>query len=95
MCPMCEQSYENVEIEFALTDILYRRSMGYILQDLQCQKCLEIKRDNVNDYCTCSGDFKTTISRDYMLQCVKVLRSIAKKCRMNVLADAIQNTQLM
>ena len=91
----CATSYDNVEIEFALIDILYRRSMGYILQDLKCLKCNEIQRDNVSEHCTCSGKFTTTINRNEIVQCVKILQSISNKCRMNVLADVISSTRLL
>lgn len=92
---MCETSYENTEIEFALIDILYRRTMGYVLQDLQCRKCLQIKRENANELCSCSGEFNTTIKREEMIQCARIMKSISKKCRMLLLDDAITNTRLI
>ncbi|KMQ97138.1 dna polymerase epsilon catalytic subunit a [Lasius niger] len=54
-CPTCDTSYDNTEIEFLLIDKLNRKSMGYVLQDLQCRKCKEIKRENMNILCSCSA----------------------------------------
>ncbi|XP_035733285.1 DNA polymerase epsilon catalytic subunit 1-like isoform X2 [Vespa mandarinia] len=72
-CPLCETIYDNKEIEFLLINILNRKSMAYILQDLQCSKCLEIKRGNMDERCTCGGDFKTLV-------CAKEIAQYAKKC---------------
>lgn len=42
-CPLCQTSYGNAEIEFLLLDVVNRKTMAYMLQDLQCQKCLQVK----------------------------------------------------
>lgn len=41
-CPLCSTSYDNQEIEHLLLDILNRKTMAYMLQDLQCNKCLQV-----------------------------------------------------
>nr|XP_031835870.1 DNA polymerase epsilon catalytic subunit 1 [Nomia melanderi]XP_031835871.1 DNA polymerase epsilon catalytic subunit 1 [Nomia melanderi]XP_031835872.1 DNA polymerase epsilon catalytic subunit 1 [Nomia melanderi] len=93
-CPLCKMSYDNEEIEFLLTDILNRKSMAYMLQDLQCNRCKEIKKENMNDRCSCSGDFKTLISRTEMEKFAKICKSIARKCNMETLMEIIENTKL-
>ncbi|KAG7199297.1 hypothetical protein KM043_018152 [Ampulex compressa] len=93
-CPLCETCYDNAEIEFLLIDILNRKSMGYVLQDLQCRKCREIKRENINEFCTCSGEFKTLIPKSDILKFVKICKSVARKCEMDILAEVIENTRL-
>ncbi|XP_076638395.1 DNA polymerase epsilon catalytic subunit 1 isoform X3 [Colletes latitarsis] len=93
-CPLCKMNYDNEEIEFLLTDLLHRRSMGYILQDLQCCKCQEIKRENMNELCSCSGDFKTLITKNEIVKFVKICKSVARKCNMETLIEAVENTKL-
>lgn len=93
-CPLCKINYDNEEIEFLLIDVLNRKSMGYILQDLQCCKCNEIKRENMNLLCSCSGDFKTLISRDEIVKFVKICKSVARKCNMETLMEIVENTKL-
>ncbi|XP_012276956.1 DNA polymerase epsilon catalytic subunit A [Orussus abietinus] len=93
-CPLCETSYDNAEIEFSLLDLFYRKSTSYTLQDLQCRKCLEIKRENMNEICTCAGEFKTTYARRDLLTFARTLRSIAVKFQMNILVEAIKSTKL-
>ncbi|XP_034952341.1 DNA polymerase epsilon catalytic subunit 1 [Chelonus insularis] len=93
-CPLCRTNYDNSEVEFLLIDTICRKAMGFILQDLQCKKCGEVQRDNVREYCTCSGEFKNTVTKEEIIKTVKVLRSIAKKCQMVILNDLIESTQI-
>ena len=45
ICPnsSCLTPYNTQEIESMLLDYVQRRTMGYILQDLTCPKCREVK----------------------------------------------------
>ncbi|XP_033227375.1 DNA polymerase epsilon catalytic subunit A isoform X2 [Belonocnema kinseyi] len=94
-CPICEMSYDNDEIEMALIDILNRKTMGYVLQDLQCRRCLEVKKENIRELCPCGGDFKTMISKEEMIQFATVHRNVSAKCQMEILSDAIENMGLL
>lgn len=93
-CPLCQTSYDNAEIEFLLIDVLNRKSMGYVLQDLQCRKCKQIKRENMNELCSCSGEFKTLMPKNEVLKFVKICKSVARKCNMEILAEIVKNTGL-
>nr|XP_003707004.1 PREDICTED: DNA polymerase epsilon catalytic subunit A [Megachile rotundata] len=93
-CPLCKTNYDNEEIEFLLIDMSNRKSMGYILQDLQCRKCKEIKRENMNELCSCSGEFKTLIPKDETVKFVKICKSVARKCSMETLMEIVENTNL-
>ncbi|XP_011332677.2 DNA polymerase epsilon catalytic subunit A isoform X4 [Ooceraea biroi] len=93
-CPTCNVAYDNAEIEFSLIDKLSRKSMGYVLQDLQCRKCKNIKRENMNTLCSCSGEYDNLLPRDEITMLVNICKSIASKCKMNVLAEIVENTKL-
>lgn len=93
-CVICDAFYDNTEIEFLLIDRLNRKSMGYILQDLQCRKCKEIKRDNMNLLCSCSGEYNNLISRDEVIMLINICQSIANKCKMDILSEIVDNTKL-
>ncbi|EFN67414.1 DNA polymerase epsilon catalytic subunit A [Camponotus floridanus] len=93
-CPICDTSYDNTEIEFLLIDKLNRKSMGYVLQDLQCRKCKEIKRENMNILCSCSGEYDNLIAQDEVKMLVNICKSVASKCKMNILAEIVDNTRL-
>lgn len=93
-CPLCDTFYDNAEIEFLLIDKLNRKSMGYVLQDLQCRKCKEIKRENMSVQCSCSGLYGNLIPLDLLTTFVNICKSIASKCKMNILAEIVENTKL-
>jgi len=93
-CSTCNVVYDNAEIEFSLIDKLNRKSMAFVLQDLQCRKCKNIKQGNMNILCSCSGNYDNLIPRDEITTLVNICKSIANKCKMNVLADIVENTKL-
>ena len=41
-CPLCETSYSSNEIEYQLINLAQNRSMAYVLQDLQCDRCVQV-----------------------------------------------------
>lgn len=94
-CPLCETIYDNKEIEFLLINILNRKSMAYVLQDLQCSKCLEIKRGNMDERCTCGGNFKTLVHAEEIAQYAKKCKSVAIKCQMSILSEMVNRTGLL
>lgn len=94
-CPLCETVYDNTEIEYFLINTLNHRTMAYILQDLQCCKCHEIKRGNMDERCTCGGDFKTLVSVKEITQYAKKCKSVARKCEMSILAEMVNRTGLL
>ncbi|XP_068968210.1 DNA polymerase epsilon catalytic subunit 1 [Bombus flavifrons] len=94
-CPLCKMDYDNDEIEFLLMDMLDHKSMAYMLQDLQCCKCNEIKRENMNELCSCSGNFKTLIPKSEIEKFMKICKSVAIKSNMKTLLEIIQNTKVL
>ncbi|XP_043487163.1 DNA polymerase epsilon catalytic subunit 1 isoform X1 [Polistes fuscatus] len=94
-CPLCETVYDNKEIEFLLINTFNRKSMAYILQDLQCSKCLEIKRGNMDERCTCGGDYRTLVHVKEIAQYAQKCKSIASKCQMSILEEMISRTRLL
>lgn len=41
-CPVCQTNYDNSLIEHMLIDALNRKAMAYVLQDIQCKKCVQV-----------------------------------------------------
>lgn len=93
-CTLCKTNYDNEEIEFLLVDMINRKNMAYVLQDLLCCKCKEIKRENMNERCSCSGEFKTLIPKDETVKFIKICKSVARKCHMGTLMEVVENTNL-
>lgn len=94
-CPMCNNSYDNVEIEHMLVDTINRKAMAAILQDLQCRKCLQIKMENMPEYCSCAGEFNTLLSKPDLGIHLRTFRSIAEHFNMPLLLETVDWTLQM
>ncbi|XP_026280416.1 DNA polymerase epsilon catalytic subunit 1 [Frankliniella occidentalis] len=88
-CPMCNNSYDNTEIEHMLIDTINRKVMACILQDLQCKKCLQIKMENMPEYCSCAGEFYTLLSKSDLGLHLSTFRSIAEHFNMPLLVESV------
>uniref|UniRef100_A0A0A9Y3R9 DNA polymerase epsilon catalytic subunit n=1 Tax=Lygus hesperus TaxID=30085 RepID=A0A0A9Y3R9_LYGHE len=94
-CPICSTNYDNAEIEALLLDIVNRKSMGFMLQDLQCKKCLMIKMENMTEHCTCAGQFQTLINRVDLGKYLKTFGGIAQHYNMPLLLESVKWTLKM
>jgi hypothetical protein len=57
-CDHCKKNYHKPSIEATLVEILQKKSLCFQLQDLVCEKCKQVKPNNMADICgNCSGKF--------------------------------------
>lgn len=61
--------------------------MSYTLQDLQCQRCKQIKRENVAELCSCAGNFDTLIKSQELLKLLGTFSKVAESHQMSLLKD--------
>ena len=61
--------------------------MGYLLQDLQCLKCKDVKMMNLSKLCNCAGKFKTLTDPNDMSKILKTFKSIAIHYQMETLKE--------
>ncbi|CAL8111322.1 unnamed protein product [Orchesella dallaii] len=89
-CSACNAAYETDDIEQLLVDSVNRKFMGYVLQDLQCTKCKEIKQDNLSDFCSCGGSYKTILDPKQTTTKLKMYYAIAEHFKMPLLCYNIK-----
>nr|CAD7258615.1 unnamed protein product [Timema shepardi] len=89
-CPLCHTSYDNSEIEYLLLDTVQRKAMAYTLQDLQCKKCLQIKLENMSEYCSCAGEFQCLVSRSDLEIHLRTFYKIAQYFKMPLLLEIME-----
>uniref|UniRef100_A0A1B6LUL8 DNA polymerase epsilon catalytic subunit n=1 Tax=Graphocephala atropunctata TaxID=36148 RepID=A0A1B6LUL8_9HEMI len=89
-CPLCNTSYDNQEIEHLLIDVVNRKTMAYMLQDLQCNKCLQIKMENLAEFCSCAGHFHTLMNKRDIGLHLRTFYSIAQHFNMAALEQTIE-----
>lgn len=95
LCPTCKTPYDNVEIESSLLEILSRQILTYNLQDLRCQKCRMIKRENLPKHCNCAGEFSCLMDKSDLINLIEIFKDISLKFKMYVLNETTENLLLM
>lgn len=84
-CGTCKTPYQTSEIELTLVDIVNRKMMAYVLQDLQCAKCHQVKEDNIKLRCNCAGEYLTTVDNHQTKERLRTFKEIAQHFGMPLL----------
>lgn len=87
LCAQCCVCYDTEEIEQRLIDSLNRKMMSYMLQDLKCIRCKQIKQDNIMEYCSCAGSYEPLIPKVEILTLIQTFETVAKDYNMHLLKD--------
>ncbi|XP_017476166.1 PREDICTED: DNA polymerase epsilon catalytic subunit A isoform X2 [Rhagoletis zephyria] len=90
LCAQCFVAYENEEIEMRIIDVVQRKAMSYVLQDLRCIRCNEIKRENLAEFCTCAGEFAPLISGQEINRLLRTFRRVAEFHKMQLLQETVE-----
>ncbi|XP_005182541.1 DNA polymerase epsilon catalytic subunit 1 [Musca domestica] len=90
LCAQCFVAYDNEEIEMRIIDVVQRKLMSYVLQDLRCSRCNEIKRENLAQFCTCAGDFVPLISGKEIDHLLRTFQNVADYHKMELLHETVQ-----
>ncbi|EDV91605.1 GH12980 [Drosophila grimshawi] len=90
LCAQCYVAYDNEEIEMRMIDVLQRKVMSYVLQDLRCVRCNEIKRENLAEFCTCAGNFVPLISGKEIETLLNTFNNVASYHKMQLLQQTVQ-----
>ena len=64
--------------------------MGYVIQDVQCKTCSQIKQSNISALCPCSGNYATLIPKNEILRMLKIFQLISKKSQMHILKESVE-----
>ena len=88
-CTECSTAYDLAEIELTLVDELEKMCLSFVLQDLTCVKCKNIKQLNMKHTCECSGTFKYMMSRDRFRLHMVTLLNIANYYKMDYLKELV------
>ncbi|KAK8403806.1 hypothetical protein O3P69_000115 [Scylla paramamosain] len=90
LCPVCDTRYSTGDIEQQLIDLIQNNSMALVLQDLQCENCLEVKQPNMTVHCSCGGHFKTLENHKEFENKLQVFNKISMLFNMPLLEENIK-----
>ncbi|XP_050693132.1 DNA polymerase epsilon catalytic subunit A-like [Eriocheir sinensis] len=90
LCPMCDTSYAAGDIENQLVGLIHNHSVALVLQDLQCERCLEVKQPNLTTHCPCGGYFKNLEKHQEFGNKLEVFSKIATVFNMPQLKENVE-----
>lgn len=87
----CGQPYNKPSIEAKLIEILQKKSLSYQQQDLVCEKCHQVKVENMSELCpSCCGKFVCHAqTSEQFHKFLKVFHDIAEFHKFEWLAETL------
>ena len=86
-CPYCGSEYDRLAFEEKMIGHLQQMITAYNTQDLKCSKCGQLKENEFEEHCKCSGQWATTIDREGLVKRLAVYKSVAEFYDFNMLMD--------
>ncbi|XP_055615917.1 DNA polymerase epsilon catalytic subunit 1 isoform X2 [Toxorhynchites rutilus septentrionalis] len=91
LCENCYVDYDMVDVEMRLLDVAQQKMMSYTLQDLRCERCKQIKRENLSQFCPCAGNFKNLIPAAELKRLLATFVSVAQEYKMELLQETVEH----
>lgn len=89
-CIFCDHPFNKAAIEAKLVEIVQKKSLSYQQQDLICEKCKQVKAENMLDTCSsCYGKFKCKLSTEEFTQILHTFQNIAQTHKFKWLEETI------
>lgn len=89
-CEYCGHVYNLKQIELDLVRVAQKMYTSYQVQDIFCQKCRMVKRENMMTHCSCSGaPFQLSIKRETLHKKFFALKSVAEFHRFELLDETV------
>jgi DNA polymerase epsilon subunit 1 len=92
-CSDCGESFPKAHIEDRLIESIECTLLAHQVQDLVCTKCKVVKRENLNSYCPCSGEYVLTHNPEIFERRLQVVQNIALHHSMGLLREICEYTQ--
>lgn len=89
-CSNCKRLYNRIALEEDLVSQFHRVLTRYLLQDLKCDKCRQIKGNNMSEYCSCSGKWLETISYHELEKRIHVFSNVSESYNLHLLKGVIE-----
>lgn len=90
-CKGCMSEYDKLAIEERMMTYVKRWLTSYQLQDLTCQRCRLVKRDNLSLHCErCGNEYSGTQSKADVVRKLKVFKNVGEEQKLLYLTDMVE-----
>lgn len=93
-CSNCQKELNRVLLQEHLVQNLYMEIELYWTQDLKCSKCHKVKQDNLSEYCSCSGSWVGSITKDALIGKILVFQQVSEYYDLDLLASALADISM-
>lgn len=93
-CPNCRKEHNRVLLQEHLIQELYTQIELYLTQDLKCSRCYKVKRDNMSEYCTCSGFWLGTTSKQMLMKKILIFQQVSDYYNLELLTSALADISI-
>lgn len=77
-CPVCKHSVDKSIIEGTLIETVQRQLGNFVLQDLRCLRCSQVKSSELSLRCECSGSYRPELAAADWWRRVRTIHEIAE-----------------
>ncbi|KAI5855289.1 DNA polymerase epsilon catalytic subunit A [Tricharina praecox] len=94
-CSYCGSEYDRLAFEEKMIGHLQQIITGYNTQDLKCSKCGQLKENEFEEHCKCSGPWETTVDKEALMKRLAVYKSVAEYYDFDMLLEVSTSTMGM
>lgn len=90
----CDKCSKLFDVDFLQQHMISRLNNdigSYLVQDLRCEKCFQVKKRSMEAHCSCSGSWMLEISEELMKSKLKTYKQVADFFEFNLLQEAIKD----
>lgn len=89
-CTKCRRNYNKIALEEELVTQFNRMFTKFLNQDLKCDKCSQIRSNNMSEYCKCSGKWKETYTYQEFDKKVNTFEIVGKSYNLQLLSGVVE-----
>ncbi|SCW03082.1 LAFE_0G02542g1_1 [Lachancea fermentati] len=90
-CQKCHKPYDTTLLQEHLVQSLQTEVEAFFLQDLKCKKCGRVKENSMSNYCPCSGEWKTSVSRKSLASKLEIFKNVSHYYNFELLLSVIDD----
>lgn len=89
-CPSCNNAYNKVSMEEQMVAQFQKLLTNFYQQDYKCDKCKQVRGDNLSLHCKCSGNWKETIDHHEVEKKITIFANVAKILNLQLLSNLLE-----
>jgi DNA polymerase epsilon subunit 1 len=90
LCQHCNHPFDKTLLEETLVAGVKKMEVGWVCQDLKCEKCGSLRVNEFMEHCSCGGNWGSTVKKDGVVRELRVLGKVAEVYGMGMLESVVE-----